>query len=725
MTNYTRIFCTMAILMMGFNRGQAQNLTVSMAGNEVAYNYGDGGASFYAQMVSPTDVCVDAANNVYVADNGSGTIRKISAKNGVITTFAGGGSSTADGIAATNAILSPAYMCMDNLGNLYMTTGNQIRMINTSGIITTLAGSTTAGYSGDGGPAAAALLSSPGGICRDAAGNIYFVDGGASVWMGSSGIQTHIRKIDATTGNISTIAGTATAGYSGDSGPATAAEIQNSIAICLDASGNIFFSDQPSTLGFGGGAYIRKINATTGIITTIGGTGLYPADGDGGLASAACLGNIYGMCFDNSGDLYCCDISCSCRKITMSTGIINTIAGSVTIDGYNGDGGNSLSEYFSWPYGVRVDASGNVLIADNHNYSVRRVVQLTSTPTFVYGQGQYINTCPGIANPLANLLAVGDLNAAIPETWTVVMAPTHGTLTGFPTAAISRGTDSVTIPVGTYYTSNSSYAGMDSFQVMVSNGSFSSVITIYVYANMSTPGSLTGPSSACVGSSLTFADGNPNGNWGSYNATIAITAVDSLGDNALAVSAGTGTVYYSSSIGCDAIVVNIDANPDAGTIAGSPSVCTEATTTLNDAAAAGAWTAANGNATVSGTGVVTGVYPGTDYIYYSVTNSCGTANASQLVTIDDCSTGITTPSLSPSIAIFPNPASAVINVVCANWQSDNSPVVITDITGRELYKITLTVAGGAGTAQIDVTTLSTGVYFIKVGDNEVRKFVKE
>ena len=724
MKNFTRICYAIAFLMAGLNQVNAQNITVSMAGFNAAFNTGDGGSSLSAQIGTPTDVCVDAANNIYIADGGFGVVRKISAQTGVITTFAGGGSSTADGIPATDASLVPAYMCMDNAGNLYLTTGNQIRVINlATGIINTVAGSTTAGHGGDGGPATAALLNGPGGICRDATGNIYFVDGGTFAWLGSGALVTYIRKIDAATGIISTIAGTGVAGYSGDGGPSTAAQIQNSVAICVDASGNVFFSDQPSALTFGGGAYIRVINAATGIINTMGGTGGYPANGDGGLVSAACLGNIYGMCFDHSGNLCCCDISCSCRKIDMSTGIINTIAGNVAIDGYNGDGGNSINEYFNWPYGVSTDAAGNLLIADNNNYRIRRVVQLTHTPAFVYGQGQSINTCPGIANALTNLLAIGDLDALQTETWTVIAGPTHGTLSGFPATAISQGTDSVAIPVATSYTSSAGYTGMDSFKISVSDGALSSIITVYVNVNMSMPGSLTGPSALCIGAPSPVSDMMPNGVWGSYNSSMATVVADSTWYDASAMGNGTDTIYYSTSVGCDAITVY--AGTDAGTIAGSPSVCTSATTVLNDAAAGGVWSAFNGNATVSGAGIVTGVTAGTDTIYYSVTNTCGTASASQVVTIDDCTTGVPSPSLSLSISIFPNPTSAALTVLCMNWQNDNSAVVITDMTGRELYKTTLAVAGGKASAQIDVTTLPTGVYFIKVGDNDVRKFVKD
>ncbi len=255
MKKITRTLCFVALLVTAFSaRTNAQNIMVSLAGSGTGQYTGDGGMGFMSQVYSPTDVCADAAHNIYIADNGNGVVRKISAKDGVITTYAGGGASTADGVPATSAALSPAYMCIDAAGNLYMSTGNQVRVVSAAtGLITTVAGTGTAGYSGDGGLANAANLNQPGGICLDAAGNIYVVDGGRAVWSGSGSLPTYIRKITAATGIITTIAGTSTPGYSGDGGLATAAQIQSSIAICVNAAGDIYFSDQPGALSFGGG----------------------------------------------------------------------------------------------------------------------------------------------------------------------------------------------------------------------------------------------------------------------------------------------------------------------------------------------------------------------------------------------------------------------------------------------------------------------------------------
>ena len=464
--------------------GQNQSIMVSLAGTGTGGFSGDGGPGGLAQISAITDVLKDGLNNTYIADYGNNRIRMVSAQTGLISTVAGGGTSTADGIPATAASIAPFYMCMDAAGNLYFTTGNQIRVINTNtGIITTLAGTGVAGFSGDGGAATAAQLNFPGGICCDPIGNVYFVDGGGAT-LTSLGTpnSTRIRRIDGVTGIITTLAGTGVCGYTGDGGPSTAAQLCSSIAICIDPIGNIYFSDQQGSLSWGG-AYIRKIDGTTGIITTIAGTGGYPAGGDGSLATAACLGNIFGMCCDVTGNVYCCDVSCSCRKIDMSTGIINTVGGSITVDGYNGDGMNSMSEELNWPHGMFIDNTNNILIADYYNYRVRRAINLTTQPIYAYGEGQTFATCSHDTTSIANQLAVVDIDSAINETWTVLVPPSQGALIGFPVTAMSRSVDTVTLPSSTFYVANSTYMGLDSFQVQVSNGISSDVVKVYVNVN--------------------------------------------------------------------------------------------------------------------------------------------------------------------------------------------------------------------------------------------------
>ena len=212
--------------------------------------------------------------------------------------------------------------------------------------ISTIAGTTTSGFSGDGGAATSAQLNYPAGLAIDASGNIYFADQG----------NQRVRKITASTGIISTIAGTGTSGFSGDGGAATSAQINNPAAVAVDASGNIYISDQYNQR-------IRKITASTGNISTIAGTGTYSYTGDGGAATSATFQNPAGIEIDGSGNIYIADLfNHVVRKITASTGVISTVAGSGSA-GYSGDGGSATSANLNYPTDIALDDSGHLYIS--------------------------------------------------------------------------------------------------------------------------------------------------------------------------------------------------------------------------------------------------------------------------------------------------------------------------------------------------------------------------
>jgi len=263
---------------------------------------------------------------------------------GDIDTVAGG--YIGDGQQATVAKLSyPASVAVDATGNLYIAgwAAHRIRRVDgTTSVITTIAGNGSFGYSGDGGPATAAALAAPESVVLDGAGNLYFSEWGNHI----------IRRVDSGTGVITTVAGSGTAGYSGDGGPATAAQLDTPEGVAVDIAGNLYIADSNNNR-------IRRVDGTTGIITTITGNGTWGFSGDGGLATAATLGTSRGIAVDAAGNLYIADSSNGrIRRVDATTGIITTVAGG----GFNGDGALATTAQLQWPAGVAVDAAGNLYI---------------------------------------------------------------------------------------------------------------------------------------------------------------------------------------------------------------------------------------------------------------------------------------------------------------------------------------------------------------------------
>ena len=278
----------------------------------------------------------------------------------LVTVIAGNGISgySGDGGPATDASIRGSQgVCMDSIGNLYIADAGRVRKINPSGIITTIAGTGASGYSGDGGPATAAQLNFYGVEC-DPAGNLLIGD-----WY-----NNRVRRVDAVTGIITTIAGDGTYGSGGDGGPATAAQIREPIEANYDDAHNIYISEY-------GSAKIRKVDAVTGIISTI-------ASGENGPDQIAIRGNT----------IYVALQSGSVIKIN-SLGDTSTFAGG---------GSDILSNVpatnteLSGPQGVAIDCFGNIYIADNDNDLVRRVDISTNIITTIAGGGVLVPTIAGV-----------------------------------------------------------------------------------------------------------------------------------------------------------------------------------------------------------------------------------------------------------------------------------------------------------------------------------------
>jgi trimeric autotransporter adhesin len=276
----------------------------TFAGTGVAGFGGDGGPATAAQVNFPHGASFDKKGNVYIMDAVNKRVRKVDS-NGIITTYAGNGSSTVsgDGGAASAAGLGACGgICADSLGNIYIGAGLYIRKIDTQGIITKIAGTGISGFSGDGGKADTAQIGNLSQIAFDRFGNLYFTD-----------VQ-RIRKINSN-GFISTVAGTGVSGYSGDGGPATACKLYGTQGVIPDDYGNIF-------IGEAGNHRIRKVNAA-GIITTIAGSGTTGAgfggySGDGGSGTAARLNAPSRIWIDKNRYLYIADhLNSRIRRIDL------------------------------------------------------------------------------------------------------------------------------------------------------------------------------------------------------------------------------------------------------------------------------------------------------------------------------------------------------------------------------------------------------------------------
>lgn len=609
------LFIAITSLMCCPSRAQTIN---TIAGTGTSGFSGDGGAATLAMLSQAWGLEIDpATGDIYFSDFQNYRVRKINSS-GVVTTIAGNGSSaySGDGGPATAAGISGPTDLAIYGGELYIgeVFSSRVRKVNAAGIITTVAGNGISGTSGDGGPATLASISSPNGIAVDNFGNILICDQNTQ----------HIRKVTPS-GIISTIAGSGATGYSGDGGPATMASMHLPDQICADAAGNVYFSDFYNNV-------VRRIS-TSGIITTFAGNGIAGFSGDGGPATSAKLHGPAGVHFDLAGNLYVCDATNNRIRKVATDGIISTIAGIGTA-GFSGDGGPALLAQLNNVNLARPDASGNVYVGDMYNHRIRKIVYANSVPVFTTGASTSLTVCENAAPTSINsLLAITDADVGQTETWDLWVAPLHGT------AMVSYSTTSTggTItPTGLTYTPATGYAGADSFKVRVSDGIGADTITVFVTINpLPDTGFIIGASSVCAGTSVIYASTLGGGSWSSSNPSVATV---NSGGAVSGISIGTAVISYSISNSCgtaiDTQAVVVTSSPSAFILGGITGLCNGAMASMTGSPVGGTWASSStGIATVTTVGVVGGAGTGTAIITYTITNSCGTASDTQMITV--------------------------------------------------------------------------------------------
>ncbi len=354
----------------------------TFAGDGHAGYSGDGGQATAAELYEPLGLAVDTIGNIYICEEGNNIIRKVNTS-GILFTVAGNGvyGFFGDGGIATSAELSrPTGVAVDKKGNIYIADydDSRIRKVDNVGIISTFAGNGVRSYSGDGGPATAAELSYPYQIFIDTVGNILFADEG----------NNRIRKIDSL-GIISTIAGNGIYGYSGDGGPATAAEFRSPSDMIIDKLGDMYIVDNNNYR-------VRKVN-TSGIISTVVGNGIQGYSGDGGPATAAELHFASQITLDTVGNLYISDFIINRIREVNTSGIIFTMAGN-GVGSYSGDGGPATSAELNYPGKVVIDASNNFYIADWGNNRVR-IINSSSISTNINDKRENSSSLSIFPNP--------------------------------------------------------------------------------------------------------------------------------------------------------------------------------------------------------------------------------------------------------------------------------------------------------------------------------------
>jgi hypothetical protein len=514
---------------------------------------GDNAAAVSATLNYPGNVVVDAAGDIFIADTDNFVIREVTASNSEIQTIIGNNTlaySGDTGLAVNAELSSPSAVSVDTAGDVFIadSENSAIReVVVASGDIQTVAGSimictSSTAPCGDGGAATSAQLNNPQGVFLDTSGNIFIADTEDNrIRVVNTGTATIVvANISIPSLTIATVAGTGTAGYSGDTAAAISAELSGPYGVFVDSAGNIFIADT-------GNDVIREVSSS-GTITTVAGNNAacsQPATacGDGGAATSAQLSSPAGVFLDAAGDIFIADtFDNRIREVTASTDTITTVAGTGT-RGYSGDGSTATTALLDSPYGVYVDATGDIFIADTQNFVIREVFAATGNIQTVAGDNTQGFSGDGGQSTLAELNSPSGLvgNAA----GNLYVADTDNARIRqlVPAIFVTISPNPVSVVVGTQQQFTAAVAGSSNtavtWAVNGTPGGNSTVGTISTSGLFQAPVTIPTPATVTV-TAVSQADGKTTG-----SATVTIASAPTAAQPAPQTISPGGTATYS------------------------------------------------------------------------------------------------------------------------------------------------------------------------------------
>jgi sugar lactone lactonase YvrE len=590
-----------------------------------------------AQLRSADDIALDANGNLYIVESSANRVRKVDAATGVLSTVAGTGtdSFSGDGGLATSATLSSTKgICIDNDGNIFISDNNRVRKINAATkTISTVAGTGAYGYSGDGGPATSALLYYPSRLAADQNGNIYFSDN----------YSHRIRRIDKATGILTTVAGQQQSrGFSGDGGLATAAQLDYPLGVSIDNAGNLYIADTQNSR-------IRKVDAVTNTITTVAGNGSVSNTPDGVLATAASLMEPEGITVDSEGRLYIADTDNDRVKVVKPRAALITFT--KTVEVYNGSA--RTVSVVTDPPALNVTTTYNgatTAPVDAGDYEVK---VMSNDPQFagsafttltITKASQTINFTLGtkaLADGSFDLTATS--SASLPVSYSIAN-PAVATVSGNHVTLVAAGTTTVTAS----QEGNANYLPAENAHQTLDVVSYTAV------------SALTG--------SLDFGD---------------VSITESLQKTITITNSGTGTLDITS------IAVPVDFSVDKNTVQIPPGGSTQVTVTFSPLEERGY----NGKLTISSNATS------------GTTEKEITATGVAVTSIDD------PPGSARLFEVYPNPTDGILFVRTSDTVGDHILVLQSD--GKTAAEVKLS-KNAADVLEADISTLPDGLYFIVI-----------